>query len=166
MAKLADLTTEEFQLLLKDFYAEPARRTKMTQEEIVDLAKRLNERINVPIIDETGEEKIMVKVILKIDNFLYDNLPNEFYDLIRSTDKGIDEKEAKRLVRRLTKMANDKIDIPYIPEIAERFALRFVIGLVVKAARKKFSFAKLRANSKNFKVPETDSEIESLVTGE
>lgn len=166
MAKLADLTTEEFQLLLKDFYAEPARRTKMTQEEIVDLAKRLNERINVPIIDETGEEKIMVKVILKIDNFLYDNLPNEFYDLIRSTDKGIDEKEAKRLVRRLTKMANDKIDIPYIPEIAERFALRFVIGLVVKAARKKFSFAKLRANSKNFKVPETDTEIESLVTGE
>ena len=166
MAKLADLTTEEFQLLLKDFYAEPARRTKMTQEEIVDLAKRLNERINVPIIDETGEEKIMVKVILKIDNFLYDNLPNEFYDLIRSTDKGIDEKEAKRLVRRLTKMANDKIDIPYIPEIAERFALRFIIGLVVKAARKKFSFAKLRANSKNFKVPETDTEIESLVTGE
>jgi hypothetical protein len=166
MAKLADLTTEEFQLLLKDFYAEPVHRTQMTQEEIVDLAKRLNERINVPIIDETGEEKIMVKVILKIDNFLYDNLPNEFYDLIRSTDKGIDEKEAKRLVRRLTKMANDKIDIPYIPEFAERFALKFVIGIVVKAARKKFSFAKLRANSKNFVVPESDKEIESLVTGE
>lgn len=166
MAKLADLTTEEFQLLLKDFYAEPVHRHKMTQDEIIDLAKRLNERINVPIIDETGEEKIMVKVILKIDNFLYDNLPNEFYDLIRSTDKGIDEREAKRLVRRLTKMANDKIDIPYIPEIAEKFALKFVIGLIVKAARKKFSFAILRANSQNFVVPESDKEIEKLVTGE
>jgi len=165
MAKLTELTTEEFQLLLKEFYAEPISRTKMTEEEIVDLAKRLNERINVPIIDETGEEKIMVKVILKIDNFLYDNLPNEFYDLIRSTDKGIDEKEAKRLVRRLTKMANDKIDIPYIPEFAERFALKFVIGLVVKAARKKFSFAKLRANAKEFKVPESDNDVESMVSG-
>lgn len=166
MAKLADLTTEEFQLLLKDFYAEPIQRTKMTQEEVIDLAKRLNERINVPIIDETGEEKIMVKVILKIDTFLYDNLPNEFYDLIRSTDKGIDEKEAKRLVRRLTKMANDRIDIPYIPEIAEKFALKFVIGIVVKAARKKFSFAKLRANSKNFVVPDSEKEVESLVAGD
>lgn len=166
MAKLTDLTTEEFQLLLKDFYAEPIQRTKMTQEEVIDLAKRLNERINVPIIDETGEEKIMVKVILKIDTFLYDNLPNEFYDLIRSTDKGIDEKEAKRLVRRLTKMANDRIDIPYIPEIAEKFALKFVIGIVVKAARKKFSFAKLRANSKNFVVPDSEKEVESLVAGD
>lgn len=166
MAKLSELTTEEFQLLLKEFYAEPIQRTKMTQEEVIDLAKRLNERINVPIINETGEEKIMVKVILKIDTFLYDNLPNEFYDLIRSTDKGIDEKEAKRLVRRLTKMANDKIDIPYIPEFAERFALKFVIGLVVKAARKKFSFAKLRANAKNFVVPESDKEVESLVAGD
>ncbi len=166
MAKLSELTTEEFQLLLKEFYAEPIHRTKMTQEEVIDLAKRLNERINVPIIDETGEEKIMVKVILKIDTFLYDNLPNEFYDLIRSTDKGIDEKEAKRLVRRLTKMANDKIDIPYIPEFAERFALKFVIGIVVKAARKKFSFAKLRANAKSFVVPESDKDVESLVAGD
>ncbi len=166
MAKLSELTTEEFQLLLKEFYAEPIHRTKMTQEEVIDLAKRLNERINVPIIDETGEEKIMVKVILKIDTFLYDNLPNEFYDLIRSADKGIDEKEAKRLVRRLTKMANDKIDIPYIPELAERFALKFVIGIVVKAARKKFSFAKLRANAKGFVVPESDKEVESLVAGD
>jgi hypothetical protein len=165
MPQLADLTTEEFKALLDDFYAEPVRRNKMTEVEIIDLAKRLNERINVPIINETNEEKIFVKVILKIDTFLYDNLPNEFYDLIRSSDKGIDEKEAKRLVRRLTKMANDKVDIPYLPEVAERFAIKFVIGIVIKAARKKFSFEKLRASSNNFVVPESDDEVEALVAG-
>ncbi len=165
MAKLNELTTEEFKGLLEDFYAEPIRRNKMTEEEIVDLAQRLNERINVPIINETREEKIFIKIILKIDNFLYDNLPNEFYDLVRSSDKGIDEKEAKRLVRRLTRMANDKVDIPYLPEFAEKFAIKFVIGMVVKSARKKLNFDKVRGDSKDLVIPESDDDIELLVAG-
>jgi len=165
MAKLNELTTEEFKDLLNDFYAEPIRRNKMTEEEIIDLAQRLNERINVPIIDETKEEKIFIKVILKIDNFLYDNLPNEFYDLIRSSEKGIDEKEAKRLVRRLTRMANDKVDIPYLPEFAEKFAIKFVIGVVVRSARKKLNFETVRNESKDLVIPESEDEVESLVAG-
>lgn len=165
MSKLNELTTEEFKSLLNDFYAEPTRRIKMTEQEIVDLAQRLNERINVPIIDETKEEKIFIKIILKIDNFLYDNLPNEFYDLIRSSDKGIDEKEAKRLVRRLTRMANDKVDIPYLPEFAEKFAIKFVIGMVVRSARKKLNFDTVRKESRNLVIPDSDDEIEMVVAG-
>ncbi len=165
MSKLNELTTEEFKSLLNDFYAEPTRRNKMTEEEIVDLAKRLNDRINVPIINETKEEKIFIKIILKIDNFLYDNLPNEFYELIRSSDKGIDEKEAKRLVRRLTRMANDKVDIPYLPEFAEKFAIKFVIGMVVRSARKKLNFDSVRKGSRDLVIPDSDDEIEMLVAG-
>jgi hypothetical protein len=165
MPKLNELTTIEFKDLLNDFYAEPVRRNQMTQEEIIDLAQRLNERINVPIIKETKEEKILIKIILKIDTFLYDNLPNEFYDLIRSSDLGIEEKEAKRLVRRLTKMANDKVDIPYLPEFAERFAIKFVIGMVVKAARKKMNFENVREKSRDLVIPDSDDDIEILVAG-
>lgn len=163
MPKLAELTTEQFEGLLTDFYAEPAKRHKMTEAEIVDLAQRLNEKINVPIIDENREEQIFIKIILKIDTFLYDHLPNEFYDVIRSTDRGIDKKEAKRLVRRLTKIANDKIDIPYIPEIAEQFALKFVIGIVVKAAQKHLSFEKVRAKSAELVIPESNDDLDALV---
>jgi hypothetical protein len=165
MSKLSELTNDDFKLLLDDFFAEPAKRNQMTEEEIIDLAKRLNERINVPLVKETNEEKILIKVILKIDTFLYDNMPNEFYDLIRSTDNGIDEKEARRLVRRLTKMANNKIDIPYLPEFAERFAIKFVIGLIIKAARKNLNFEKVRNDSKDFVVPESDKDIEMMVAG-
>lgn len=160
---VAELTTQQFTELLSDFYAEPIKRNKMTEEEIIDLAKRLNKKINVPIINETGEEKILIKIILKIDNFLYDHLPNEFYDLIRSSDKGIDDKEARRLVRRLTRLANNKIDIPYLPEVAEHFALKFVIGIVVKSARKKLNFEKVRSESDKIIIPETDDDIELLV---
>ncbi len=117
MTTVAELTTDQFKELLKDFYAEPIKRNKMTEEEIKDLAQRLNKKINVPIINETGEEKILIKIILQIDTFLYDHLPNEFYDLIRSSDKGIDDNEAKRLVRRLTRLANEKIDIRIYPKL-------------------------------------------------
>ena len=137
---LDDLTQDQFKELLNEFYAEPIKRNKMTQAEITDLAQRLNRKINVPLIIETKEEKIFVKIILTIDTFLYDHLPNEFYDVIRSTDMGIDDKEAKRLIRRLTRLANEKIDIPYLPEVAEHFAIKFVIGIVVKAARKTLNF--------------------------
>jgi hypothetical protein len=163
MPKLAELTTEQFQDLLKDFYAEPIHRHKMTEEEILDLAQRLNEKINVPIIDESREEQIFIKIILKIDTFLYDHLPNEFYDVIRSSDRGIDQKEAKRLFILLTKIANEKIDIPYIPEIAEQIALKFVIGIVVKAARKHLDFEKVRKKSREMVVPESNDDIDSLV---
>jgi len=36
---------------------------------------------------------------------------------------------------------------------------------VIKAARKKFNFAKLIANAKNLVVPESDDDIELLVAG-
>ena len=160
---LADLTQDQFKELLNEFYAEPIKRNKMTRAEITDLAQRLNRKINVPLINETKEEKIFVKIILTIDTFLYDHLPNEFYDVIRSADMGIDDKEAKRLVRRLTRLANDKIDIPYLPEVAEHFAIKFVIGIVVKSARKKLSFESVRADSDSLNVPDSDDDIENLV---
>lgn len=163
MTTVAQLSTEEFKLLLADFYAAPEKRSKMTHDEIKDLAMRLNKKINVPIINETKEEKILIKIILKIDNFLYDNLPNEFYDLIRSSDKGIDSKEAKRLVRRLTRLANEKIDIPYLPESMERIALKFIIGLVVKAAQKKLSLATVSADSDDIEINDNVDDTDSLI---
>jgi hypothetical protein len=66
-------------------------------------------------------------------------------------------------VRRLTRLANDKIDIPYLPEVAEHIAIKFVIGIVVKAARKRLNFNDVRARSAEMAVPESDENIEDLV---
>lgn len=163
MTTVAEMTADDFRQLLSEFYAKPKLRSKMTEEEIKDLAQRLNRKINVPIVNETGEEKILIKIILKIDNFLYDNLPNEFYGLVRDAKRGIDNKEAKRLVRRLTRLANAKIDIPYLPEVAEHFALKFVIGIIVKSARKNKEFKVVREESDKMIIPDSDDDIENLV---
>lgn len=163
MITVGKLSPAEFKELLADFHATPEKRSKMTPEEMKELAERLNKKINVPIINETKEGKILYKIILKIDNFLYDNLPNEFYDLIRSTDKGIDKREAKRLVRRLTKLANNKIDIPYLPEVMERIAFKFVIGMIVKAACKKLKLSTVLETADNVVITAADNDFEEIL---
>lgn len=40
MPLLKEITTDDFKGLLKDFFAEPSERHKMTEEEIRDLAQR------------------------------------------------------------------------------------------------------------------------------
>ncbi|WP_406828361.1 hypothetical protein [Microbulbifer sp. ARAS458-1] len=140
MKTINELTETQFKELLDDYFAPPEKRQKMTEEEIRELAVRLNDKVDVPLVWETAEEKILIKVVLKVDTFLYDNLPNEIYDLVRSLDKGITESEASRLINRLSVLANKKIEIPYIPEAAEYIAIRFVIGVIINAARKEWNF--------------------------
>lgn len=167
MAKLNELTDEQFKLLLDEYFAEPKKRVKMTDIEVRDLAQRLNAKINVPIINETKEEKILIKIVIKIDNFLYNNLPNEFYDLVRSLDKGIDDIEAKRLIKRLSRLANDQINIPYVPEQFEYIAIRFIIAIIINSARDKWDFMKAKENADNLNIPNaadaTDKQLEAMI---
>ena len=65
MPTISELTDTQFKQLLDDYFAPPKKRQKMTEEEIKDLAIRLNEKINVPLVGETTEEKILIKVALR-----------------------------------------------------------------------------------------------------
>ena len=165
MATINELTEEQFTQLLDEYFAPPEKRSKMTQAEIKDLAERLNEKINVPIINETTEEKILIKIVLKVDGFLYDNLPNELYDLVRSLDNGIDDNEAKRLIKRLSKLANKHIDIPYIPEQMEYIAIRFVIGVIINAARKQWDLARAKQELANAEIPDSENSSDAQLEG-
>ncbi len=168
MTTINELTQEQFKHLLDEYFAPPEKRSKMTAEEIKDLAQRLNKKINVPLVSETREEKILIKIVFKIDRFLYDNLPNEFYELVRSIDRGIDDEEAKRLIKRLSKLANEHINIPYIPESAEYIGIRLVIGVIINAARKEWNIHKAAENALNMNIPDdknpTEQELENMIT--
>ena len=167
MPSIDQLTDDEFIQLLNEYFAEPVKRHKMSNTEIKDLAKRLNGHINVPIIRETTEEKILIKIVIKVDTYLYDNLPNEFYDLLSSLDNGIDDVEAKRLIKRLSKLANEKVDIPYIPEPMEYVAIRFIIAIIINAARKQWDMKRAKDAAENLIISNqekpSDGELEALV---
>lgn len=137
------LTEEKLRAILDEYFAPQCKRQRMTPEEIQMVTEKINKRIDIPFIGEEREGRILVKIVLEIDTFLYDNLPNELYDLIRCTDEGIDDDEANRLIVRLSTLANSKINIPYIPEQLEYFVIRLVITWVFKAMRKGFDMKKV-----------------------
>lgn len=156
------LSKTEFDRILQDFYARENERKKLSQEEAEVIASRLNERFNVPFAGEKWEQKIFVKLVVKVDNFLYNHLANELYDLARSLEEGIDDTEAERLVRSLAKLANEKVDIKYVPEIVEFGILSFVVGWVVNAMRKHWSFDKVAEQAVNLPVAERSEDLGSL----
>ena len=133
-----ELNEEKLRSILDEYLAPVQNRQRMRPQEIERIAYKLNEKINIPFVSEEKEGDILVKIVLKVDNFLYDNLPNELYDLIRSAEDGIDEKESERLIKRFTNLANSKIDIPYIPEILEGIAIKLILTWVFKAMQKNF----------------------------
>lgn len=169
MNLVADMTDEQFTQLLDEYFAKSEDRKKLTNSEIKALADKLNKKINVPLIKETKEQKILVKIVVKVDNFLYNKLPNEIYELVRSTldGDGIDDQEAKRLIKRLSKLANDQIDIPYIPEMFEYVAIRFVIAMIINGARKKWNLEKALAHADDIMIPAdknaSETELESML---
>jgi len=160
---IKDLTKDEFTHLLNEYFAPDKKRSKMSNEEIKDLAIRLNKKINVPFIREKKEEVILIKIVIKIDRFLYDNLPNELYDLVRSIDKGIDDDEAERLIKRLSHLANRHINIAYIPENMEYIAIRFIIGIVINAARNAWDLTRAKEAMEHTEIPNSDDELSTLV---
>lgn len=162
------LTEKQFKEMLSDFHAKDDNRQRMTQAEVENLAAKVNAEIDIPIVSERREGKILLKIILKVDRFLYDNLPNEVYDLIRSLDDGISEQEAKTLARRLAKLANKKIDIPYIPESLEYVLFNLIIGLVVNALRKNWNVEKSIRKISKSDIPdnENDNDLEAMVIAE
>lgn len=151
MKTLTQLTPDEFTQLLDGYYAQPMHRHNMTEAEVDALATRINKTQNIPLVSETGEQRILTKIVLRVDNFLYDNLPNELYELIRDADKGISDSEARKLIRRLTKLANTKLDIPYVPETVEKVIYRLIISTVINAARQGCVFEQEADDEKNLR---------------
>lgn len=138
MPRTITLTTEQFKQILKDYLAPPEERKQLSKEELEKVATSLNKKINVPFVSEEKEQRVLVKIVMKVDNYLYDNLPNEVYGLIADTvdGEGLDDNEARQVSNNLAKLANRKIDIPYLPEFAEYIAINFVIRILVDAMRK------------------------------
>lgn len=140
--KTIELTKEDWMDISGDSQTRAVKSEKLTKEEIVKLAEKLNEKIDIPIIGEKWEAKILIKVIKIVDGFLYDHLPNELYDLVKNINDGISEEEAKEMTERFSRFANEKINIPFVSEHHEYIGLRFIIGIIVHAMRKAFDFDK------------------------
>ena len=110
-----------------------AKTSMLTDEQLNALAQKINAAINIPILGEKAELVVFAKIIKLIDVKLYELLPNEYYELINSVNDGISEEEAAMMTQRLSKLLNEKINIPFISEQKEEKLISLVIGYIVGA---------------------------------
>ena len=117
----------------------------LSSDEVEILATKLNEKIDIPYIDDKAEQLILVKIVKKIDRLLYRKLPNELYGLVKNSRDGISDEDARQLKSVLATRINKEFDIPYIPEWIEQEILEVSIGLIVNGMRKNYSMMELPA---------------------
>lgn len=134
MSKIS-ISEEQHKKVLKDFFAKKSARYQLSREEHIAIAERLNEKINLPFMGEAKEHAVLVKLILKIDNYFYEHLPNEIYSLIHNLDEGFDETEAAQLASRMNKMAHEDICLPLLSDHHEYYSITFVVSVLINAMR-------------------------------
>ncbi len=108
---------------------------RLSPEAIRAIATRINEKINIPILPEKAEQVVIVKVVRKIDRFLYEKLPNEIYDLITTANEGIDDTMAATLLDRLSGLINRHVDIPFVSEETENEIFDLVLKTIIEAMK-------------------------------
>ena len=105
----------------------------LSLQELESIATRLNDVINIPLIGEEREQVILIKIVKSIDRFIYQNLPNEIYELIRYGEDGISVEEAETIRVRLASIINRHVNIPYLSEQTEQKVFEFVLGIITRA---------------------------------
>lgn len=133
---IIELTEEQRQTVLSDMND---KTEMLTDAEIEHLATRLNEKVNIPFLRESSEQTVLVKLVKKVDRYLYNALPNELYGLVQDATDGVSDEEAKELREILATRANKQINIKYLPEIVEQEIFEFLIGFIINAMRKNVS---------------------------
>ena len=136
MSKTIELTENQLENLKTEMSTQI---DMLTTEEVEHLANKLNNDINLPFMTEKTENTIFVKIVIKVDRYLYNLLPNEIYKLIRDAEDGLDDKEVENLINVLSRRANDSFDIKYLPEWVEQEVFELLVGLIVGAMKRNVS---------------------------
>lgn len=129
------LSDDQFNGLKKAFFAKKGARHLLTKPETLRIAERLNEKVSLPFLSEAKEQAVLVKMVLKIDNTLYETLPNEIYELIHNIDEGFDDSEAAQLAARLSKQCHTTTRFPFLADHIEYYSVTFVLTLLINAMR-------------------------------
>jgi len=105
----------------------------LSDSEINAIAIKLNDKINLPFLDEAKELVVFGKIVKWIDKVLYKLLPNEYYELVKDATDGISEEEADNIQERLTPLINNIVNIPFLDEKQEAKLISLVLDIIIKA---------------------------------
>ena len=109
----------------------------LSDAQITQLADKINEKVNIPILSERREQKIIENLLRRVDDEIAKHLPPALQDIWNKLDDGINAAEAEELGDELTKLINEKLDIPLLNEQQEEKVLGTIVDLVMEVVQEK-----------------------------
>ena len=111
----------------------------LTEAQIDLLVKKVNDKINLPILGEKGEAFLFKFAIKKILVVLEKEIPEDFQKFIDNTVDGLvegGENNIEEVKSYLITFLNDKVNIPIIGENAEKKLITEVVNILFDAFKK------------------------------
>ncbi|MEN8118050.1 MAG: hypothetical protein ABFS16_13785 [Bacteroidota bacterium] len=111
----------------------------LSNVQIEFLAKKINVKLNLPLLGEKAELAIIKKAINKVLDIIEDELPDEFYDFLEDTAQGFDPKEGvniELLKGNIVPFVNEKVNIPLINEETEEKLFSTMFDILFDAMTK------------------------------
>ena len=111
----------------------------LSEAQIQLLAEKANKKVNLPIVGEKFENKILIFGLRKIDKALEEELPEDFSQLLDDVSDGLEpgsDADLDLIKGHLVTFLNKKIDIPILGEKAEKELFEVAIDIIVDAMQK------------------------------
>jgi len=111
----------------------------LTEKQIDAIAKKINKKIDVPVIGEKFEQRIFVFALKKIDKELDEQLPPDLANLLDDVTDGIEPgtpADFEAIKTNIVIYLNKKLDIPILGEQGEQQLFRLAIDIIFDALRK------------------------------
>lgn len=106
----------------------------LSTEQIELIARKANQRVDVPVIGERFEHRILVFGVKRIDKALDEHLPEDFAVLLDDVSDGLEPgspADLEKIKIHLVEYLNRYVDIPVLGEKGEHELFNLVIGMVI-----------------------------------
>jgi len=108
----------------------------LSNEQVIFIANKINEKVNLPILGEKAEFFIIKKAVTKVLDVLDDEIPEEYLDFLEDTAKGFDPEQGANvqlIKNNIVSFVNKKVDIPLLSETTENEVFSTLIDVMFEA---------------------------------
>ena len=107
----------------------------LNENRITSLASQLNQDINLPILGEKSELKILKEFVRKADAAFQSELSSEVYGYINNPDEGIPEERVGEVRQQMLSALEKKVQIPILKGVVKESLYSMFADKMVNAVQ-------------------------------
>ena len=107
----------------------------LNEDRITSLANQLNASVNLPILGEKSELKILKEFVRKADVAFRDELSAEVYGYINNPDEGIPAEKVSEVRQQMLSALQNKVNIPVLQGVMRESVYSMFTDKMVEAVQ-------------------------------